>query len=538
MKSGGEVLNGLGLFEVATSKQAIYSGQPSIPNFLSICQLGIDFFQNVPAGNVNIAGYIAFVQAWRGVRAFYAMGGGEVGKGGYIPAYISKEGAKGLAPVAPVPAVTDESGALVREGRPGKEGGGWVAFVPGNIQLATGNKIAIEGIPTIETNEGEVDFKGILFPYFREMLEPDVDFAYTIFISLFGLCLEDGEGPTSEAITVNRRGFRYLANSYAGRIIQHIYLGIKLAIDTGAGLVLVRDGSDYAGFFLKGEVIRVAVQNRVYSARSEKELSAELKALDIHNATIDELYEMLLDVEILGGFEEEITVEEMRRNPRMLREMIQKRSPEGIDKVRKVLSEKINLLKYSQTFWDITPGNLKRFLEAMVFKFPMKDEPMYIHIDVLCNRSSDILEYLSVFGVQAPSIYHGTKSLSIGKPNTDDPNLEIVDGKKKVPHMPFVKKGLAAAGQDWASVHRQKAFRYTPAEVKMSGKGFSSAKKRDGFVAEPDFTLFYSNLQKWVFTGQAAEMKGKRKAVGPAGENGEEDTEMTPPSKKTKYVFL
>jgi hypothetical protein len=47
MKSGGEVLNGLGLFEVATSKQAIYGGQPSVTNFTSVCQLGIDFYQNV-----------------------------------------------------------------------------------------------------------------------------------------------------------------------------------------------------------------------------------------------------------------------------------------------------------------------------------------------------------------------------------------------------------------------------------------------------------------------------------------------------------
>jgi len=49
MKSGGEVLNSMGLFEVATSKQAIYGGQPSVEQLTSICGLGIDFYQNVPA---------------------------------------------------------------------------------------------------------------------------------------------------------------------------------------------------------------------------------------------------------------------------------------------------------------------------------------------------------------------------------------------------------------------------------------------------------------------------------------------------------
>jgi len=538
MKTGGEVLNGLGLFEVASSKQAIFGGQPTHDQFVQICALGIDFYQNVPAGNVNIAGYIAFEQAWKGIRALYACGGGDPGEGGAVRAYVTTEGAKGLAPVPAVPPVTDKEGALVREGRPAKEGGGWTFLHTTTIQLASGNKPAVSGIPAISTADADLEFGGLLFPYFKEMLEPDVDFAYNVFISLYALCLEDGEGPTSEAINVHRRGFRYLANSYAGRIIQHVYLGVRLAIDTGAALILVKDGSEYAGFVLRSASIRVALQNKVYSALSAADLSAELASMDIHNKTLISLYDLIVAQRRMDGAEEARTLDELKKNPRILREMIQMRYPEDIDTIRKEIGELIVELKYQQTFKSVSKANVVQFMSSMNLKTPLLDEPMYIHLDVLCNRSSDILSYLSVFGAQAPSIYHGSKTLSIAHPDKQDPSLEVVDGRSKVPHMPFVIKGLTAAALDWASTYRQKSFKFTPAQTKYGGRGFSSAKGRDGFVDAPEFEGFYRNLRQWVYTG-VAEKGGKGKKRKSAGEGDMSDDEDRPPApKKNKFVYL
>jgi hypothetical protein len=538
MKSGGEVLNSCGLYEVAASKQAIYSGKPTVEQFKTICQQGIDFYQTIPAGNVNIAGFVAYVQAWRGITAFFAVGGGDVDSDGGLKAWLTPEGAKGLLPKEAIPAVQAADGSLVREARAGKEGGGWVTVDTPYLMFATGAKPAYEGIPTLPAHEQNLDFGGLLFPYFPEMIEPDVEFAFQVFISLYALCLESEEDKTAEAIAVHRRGFRYLANSHAGRIIQHVYLGVKLAIDSGAMLVLVKDGSEYAGFMLKGENFRVSVQNRVYQALSSKDLSTELATLDTHNQALRDLWEVLIAMSRIGGAEEERTFEEFAKNPRVMREMIQARDPEVILAKRAVITELIADIKFRQEFWEVTKANVCRFLTAMVYKYPLIDEPMYLHIDVLCNRSSDILAYLSVFGVQAPSVYHGSKTLGIGRPGEEDPNLKVEDGKRKVPHIPFVVKGLTSAALDWASVYKQKAFRFTPAETKFGGRGFSSAKKRDGYVDNPDFERFYDELRKWVYTGVDAPVKVGKKRKSAGGEGDSDMAEGAGNKKKTRFVFV
>lgn len=77
MKSGGEVLHSFGMFETGTSKMGLYAGKPSTEHFRQIMTLGLDYYDTVPAGNVNLSGYAAFVQAWRGINAFFFMGGGD-----------------------------------------------------------------------------------------------------------------------------------------------------------------------------------------------------------------------------------------------------------------------------------------------------------------------------------------------------------------------------------------------------------------------------------------------------------------------------
>lgn len=540
MKSGGEALHPFGMFEAGTGKQGLYGGQPTVEQFTSIANMGIDFYQNTPAGNVNIAGYVAFLQAWRGVRAFYAVGGGEPGEAGPLMAQVPSAAAKLISAVEEKEAVVNEKGELVKEGRPGKEGGGNLQ-VGRHLKLFSGSKIAVDGIPFVATDEEDLDFKGLLFPYFKEMLEPDVDFAYGVFIELYQLCLEDEEGPTAEAVTVHRRGFRYLANTAAGRIIQHVYLGIKLSIAIGSGLVLIKDGADYGGFILKGEGFRVAVQNRVFTARSEKELSAELAALDIHNKALRDLFDLLLAIGRVDGKEEQIDLAMLKKNPRFLREMIQARGAGDIDEKRKEIADLVEDLKYQQVYWEVNAVNLSRFLEKMVTKAPMIDEPMYVQIDVLCNRSSTVYPYIAVFGAQAPSIYHGNKSLAIRREGEEDPNLVLDENKRrKVPHVPYVTKGIVAAANDWATTYRNKAFRFTPADPKFGGRGFSSAKARSGFVANPEFDGFYTRLRQWVYTGKDAVVRvAKRKSnAGEGADVDDEEMADAAPKKKTKFKFM
>lgn len=97
MKSGGEVLHAFGMFETGTSKMGLYAGQPSSEHMRQIMTLGLDVYSSVPAGNVNIAGYCAYIQAWRGINAFFIPGGGDVSKQEAMIVGIQKKTIDGLA---------------------------------------------------------------------------------------------------------------------------------------------------------------------------------------------------------------------------------------------------------------------------------------------------------------------------------------------------------------------------------------------------------------------------------------------------------
>lgn len=97
MKSGGEILHAFGMFETGTSKMGVYAGQPSSEHMKQIMPLGLDFYESVPAGNVNIAGYCAYIQAWRGINAFFAIGGGDKSQEDPIVVAVVKETVDKLA---------------------------------------------------------------------------------------------------------------------------------------------------------------------------------------------------------------------------------------------------------------------------------------------------------------------------------------------------------------------------------------------------------------------------------------------------------
>jgi len=332
---------------------------------------------------------------------------------------------------------------------------------------------------------------------------------------------------------------RYLASTHAGRMIQHIYFGINLAIKIGGGLHLIRDGSEYAGFIVEGDDLQVIHKNRVARSLEPNDLFIELQKLNSHAEAIRKIYELLVEIRTIGGEEELTLQEQLKSNPRLLRKMVQSRSAEDISTIRDVLGGLLEEVKYTQTYWEINTQNVLRFLNAMARGESTDDFPMFIHLEVICNRSSNILEYLSVFGGQAPSIFHGNTTRKIAKPEAIDPNLELIGGKRTVPHIPFIKKGLIAANADWMAVQRNKAFRFTASSIKSKGlgmTGFSSNKGRDGVIDNPHFDAFYATLRQWVHTNYAKQVVGSSKGKGRAREN-DDDDEMTGTSKKGKFSF-
>lgn len=96
MKTGGEALHAFGMFETGTSKMGLYAGKPNSEQMRQIMTMGVDPYESVPAGNVNSSGYIAYIQAWRGINAFFYMGGGDVSKVEPLKAGIRRDSVEEL----------------------------------------------------------------------------------------------------------------------------------------------------------------------------------------------------------------------------------------------------------------------------------------------------------------------------------------------------------------------------------------------------------------------------------------------------------
>lgn len=99
MKSGGEVLHSFGMYETGTSKIGMYAGKPTAEHTRQIMTLGLDVYSSTPAGNVNLAGYCAYIQAWRGINAFFYMGGGDMSRDDMMKAGISREAHGAIAKI-------------------------------------------------------------------------------------------------------------------------------------------------------------------------------------------------------------------------------------------------------------------------------------------------------------------------------------------------------------------------------------------------------------------------------------------------------
>lgn len=382
-------------------------------------------------------------------------------------------------------------------------------------------------------------FPGFVFPYFREMITADADTPFQHFLKIYHHCIAANAEEASQSLELLRRGFRFLASTAAGKVVQHIYFGIQLCIELGGIMHLIKDGSEYAGFAIEGDNLSLLSKNRIRTSYSADDVETALELLSSHQSAVKLIYEAVVAIGRIDGADEEfVTQEECTQNPRKLRKLIQDRPAVSINELREVLNENIGKLRYSQAYWEITSSNILRFFQLMSQRSEIMQEPMYVHIDVFTNRSSSILEYLSVFGAQAPSIYFGNTVKQVKAVDEEDPNLRILQGKKVLPHIAFVKKGLIAAGADWATVQRQKAFKFAgPRQGAGPNPAFSDAKARDGIISTPDLDTFYPLLRLWCFSAQAnnsgkKDTKGKKRAI-------DEDTGMAEAgsSKKSKVTY-
>lgn len=395
-------------------------------------------------------------------------------------------------------------------------------------------------VSIVDNPQGTRGFPGFVFPYFQEMLTADPDTPFQHFLKLYRYCLADTPEEAAGSMELLRRGFRFLSSTYAGRVIQHIYFGINLCIEMGGQMCLISDGSDYAGFAVEGEGLQLLEKNRVRNSYPKDDVERALEQLSTHTVAVQKIYQAVVEIARMDGAEEKITSDDCMINPRVLRALIQARRAIDINELRAILNEHVGKLRYKQVYWEINPKNIVRFMRCVIQRAEIMEEPMYLHIDVLTNRSSNILEYLSVFGAQAPSFYYGNTFKQIANSGSDDPNLKLVNNKRALPHIPYTKKGLIAAAGDWATVRRTHALKFQGPKKIGPNTGFSDTRQRDGIMSGPEFDEFYPLLRIWSYAGtNEAPVAGSSKAKKRSQDDGDDEMEGSAPKKsKVSYSFV
>jgi len=400
-------------------------------------------------------------------------------------------------------------------------------FQPGDVRIIT-------------QPENKKGFYGFVFPYFPEMLTSDPDTPFQNFLKLYHHCIAASPDEMAGSVELLRRGFRFLSATQPGRVIQHIYFGITLCIELGGFMHLINDGAEYTGFAIEGNNLQILAKNRIKDSASPDDIERALEQLSTHKEAIKNIFNALIEIGRADGTEETITMDQMAANPRVLRAFIQARRPKDLNDYREEINDNVAKLRYRQTYWEVNAKNLVRFLQCVVQQVKIDDEPMYVHTEVLMNRSSTVLEYLACFGAQAPSIYFGNTIRQIANTGGEDPNLKLVNNKRALPHIPFVKKGLIAAAGDWATVRRSHAIKFAGPKKPGMNAPFSDARARDGILANPEFDEFYPLLRLWSYADIGVDKEINARGNKKRKDNEDVDMGEGTSSKKTKvsYSFL
>lgn len=217
MKAGTDTLNNNGMFEVGGGKIGEYSGTPNPAQVSEIVRLGSDAYLSVPAGNVNLSGYLSYIQCWRGFVAFANMGAGDL-EGEPLRVFISEMDMNNMKGTPAVEEVV-VNGVVTVRGQVARAPGGY--FEVSETNLLTGYHMIQPFVHTISPGEA-VDYEGSIFPYFKEMLEADADSTFSIFWRLFKNCVASNPEQQSDAQAMYRRGFRYIVSMVLNFLLSNL----------------------------------------------------------------------------------------------------------------------------------------------------------------------------------------------------------------------------------------------------------------------------------------------------------------------------
>lgn len=303
---------------------------------------------------------------------------------------------------------------------------------------------------------------GLLFPYFPGLLDDDRQFIPQVVRTYFMQTLGNDREEMCSAFQEFKGGCGTWASSEIGRVMQHIFAGVQMALESQTRIYLLLDKEKYHGFTLHGWYFHVSIYDRVYVPLGPEELAIEVRKSDEHACALAGIIRLLktlkLDKSCPRDFKTLPTKFADVKGARHLHELItwRIRTDEQNEEIDKLVSE----VAFTQRFRPFTPDNIILALEWVTGAETIPvDEPMYLGGGI-ARRTERCLEAFSVFGELGPSfIVPGGRGIKIPASVELDTQLDVKGkGPPPLDVMVLSKKPLIACMNDWETLVRSGVY--------------------------------------------------------------------------------
>jgi hypothetical protein len=302
---------------------------------------------------------------------------------------------------------------------------------------------------------------GLVFPYFEGMISNDTAFVSEVIQQYFLESLGNTRDEVLSGFKDLKLRMGMLSSTATGRMLQHLFLGVKLAIQGQARLFPIFRGTDYVGFTLHGWYFSVSIDGYKHVPLVYEKLVSEVADIDLHNVALSRIVQKIAgskrkDTGKLFGKAAALEFKQQITSPRQLAMMLSMLRLD--EKEKDSIEELANQLAFPQRFWPLDPEHILRAIDHLVARTTLPEtEPLYTRGGVLTTLSLD-LSIFSVFGDQAFSLrIPGGESRKIPKDVASDTLFKPYSGKnqKQVvprPNIVIAKKNLSLCVEDWKAL--------------------------------------------------------------------------------------
>jgi len=306
---------------------------------------------------------------------------------------------------------------------------------------------------------------GLVFPYFHELLEPDLNYIADTVREYFLECLSDSREGIRGEWSRFKAAMGAVSRTKIGLVIQHICLGIRLAIMGQCRLFPIFNNSQYVGFSLHGWYFTVNIDARQYSPVAYSELIKVARTMDEHDVAVTAIILRLGKLKLDGKKPTKAQLLEGKKaavTPGGLAEFIRKFSISD-ESEREEIEKHATKLAYSQRFLPFSAENIHKATDLLISgSFPPVESPLYTKSGVITS-TDPTLHVFAQFGDQGFSFQTpGGKGIKIPKTIEDDTLFKpYVKGGKTITPKPTIvvaKRSLRLCVEDWAKTMSMKTI--------------------------------------------------------------------------------